>query len=84
MRPKWPKLASLAQKIYTLWFQFFDTFFASKGYPFTNIFEFTTAGDWVCGGGRTSPCPSLKCRFYFLVLRDRGFHCGTLNLLEGH
>ena len=30
MRPKWPKLASLAQKIYTLWFQFFDAVFASK------------------------------------------------------
>ena len=38
MRPKWPKLASLAQKICTLWFQFFDAFFASKGYHFKNIF----------------------------------------------
>ena len=38
MGPKWPKLASVAQKIYTLWFQFFDAFFASKGYPFKNIF----------------------------------------------
>ena len=27
MRPKWPKLASLVQKICTLWFQFFDAFF---------------------------------------------------------
>ena len=40
MRPKWPKLASLAQKICTLWFQFFEAFFASKGYPFKNIFMF--------------------------------------------
>ena len=39
MRPKWPKLASLAQSICTLWFQFFDAFFASNGYPFKNIFE---------------------------------------------
>ena len=31
MRPKWPKLASLAQKICTLWFQFFGAFFASEG-----------------------------------------------------
>ena len=46
MRPKWPKLASLAQKICTFWFQFFDAFFASKGYPSKNIFDFTTAGDW--------------------------------------
>ena len=38
MRPKWPKLASLAPKICTLWFQFFHAFFASKGYPFKNIF----------------------------------------------
>ena len=38
----------------------------------------------LCGGGRTSPCPSLSCRFYFLFLSDHGFHCGTLKLLEGH
>ena len=37
MRPKLPKLDSLAKKICTLWFQFFDAFFASKGYPFMNI-----------------------------------------------
>ena len=39
MRPKWPKLASLAQKICTRWFQFFGLFIASKGYPFKNIFD---------------------------------------------
>ena len=38
MKPKWQKLASLAQKICTLWFQFYGAFFASKGYPFKNIF----------------------------------------------
>ena len=38
MRPKWPKLASLAQKIFTLWFQFFGAVFALQGYPFKNIF----------------------------------------------
>ena len=48
MRPKWPKLASLAQKIRTIWFQFFYVFFASKGYHFKNIFDFTTAGDSDC------------------------------------
>ena len=48
MRPKWLKLASVAQKICTLWFLFFNAFFASKGYPFKNIFDFTTAGDWEC------------------------------------
>ena len=39
MKPKWQKLASLAQKICTLWFQFFGAVFASKGYPFKNILE---------------------------------------------
>ena len=39
MKPKWQKLASLAQKICTLWFQFFGAVFASKGYPFKNIFK---------------------------------------------
>ena len=29
-------------------FQFFGQFFASKGYPCKNIFDFTTAGDWDC------------------------------------
>ena len=43
MRPKWPKLASLAQKICTLWFQLFDAFFASKGYPFKNVFKNQTS-----------------------------------------
>ena len=37
MTPKWQKLASLAQEISTLWFQFFGAVFASKGYPFKNI-----------------------------------------------
>ena len=39
MKPKWQKLVSLAQEICTLWFQFFGTVFASKGYPFKNIFS---------------------------------------------
>ena len=39
MKPKWQKLASLAQKICTLWFQFFGAVFASNRYPFKNIFD---------------------------------------------
>ena len=39
MTPKWQKLASLAQEICTLWFQFFGAVFASKGYPFKNMFH---------------------------------------------
>ena len=37
MKPKWQKLPSLAQEIFTLLFQFFGAVFASKGYPFKNI-----------------------------------------------
>ena len=48
MTPKWQKLASLAQEICTPWFQYFGAVFASKGYPFKNKFDFTTAGDWDC------------------------------------
>ena len=29
-------------------FQFFNAVFASKGYHFKDIFDFTTAGDWDC------------------------------------
>ena len=32
----------------TLLFQFFGAVFASKGYPFKKIFDFTSAGDWEC------------------------------------
>ena len=39
MTPKWHKLASLAQEICTLWFQFFGAVFATKGYPFKNILD---------------------------------------------
>ena len=48
MTPKWQKLASLARTICTLWFQFFGVVFASKGYPFKNIFDFTTACNLDC------------------------------------
>ena len=48
MKPEWQRLARLAQKICSLWLQFFGAVFASKGYPFKNIFDFTTAGDWDC------------------------------------
>ena len=41
-------LKCLAQEICTLLFQFFGAVFASKGYPFKNIFDFTEAGDWDC------------------------------------
>ena len=37
MKPKWQKLASLAQEICTLWLQIFGAVFACKEYPFKNI-----------------------------------------------
>ena len=37
MKPKWQKLASLAQDICTLKFQLFGAIFVSNGYPFNNI-----------------------------------------------
>ena len=40
MKPEWEKLASLAQEICTLKFQFFGAVFASKGYPFKNIIHY--------------------------------------------
>ena len=58
----------------------FGAVFASKGYVFKNIFDFTTAGDWDCVAA-VERLPALHYRFYFLVLWDHG---GTLNLLEGH
>ena len=39
LTPKWQKLASLAQEICTLCFQFFGAGLASKGYPFKNTFN---------------------------------------------
>ena len=39
MKPKWQKLASLAQEICTPLFQLFGAVFVSKGYPFKNIFQ---------------------------------------------
>ena len=67
MTPKWLKLASLAQEICTLWFQFFGAVFASKGYLFKNIFDFTTAGDWDCVAA-DERLPALPHSVYFTFL----------------
>ena len=53
MKPKWQKLASLAQKICTLWFQFFGAAFASKGYPFMNILSYNSEV-WALEFGKSS------------------------------
>ena len=45
MKPKWQKLASQAQEICTLQFQFFVAVFASKGYAFKKIFRLNDGSD---------------------------------------
>ena len=74
MKPKWQKLASLAQKICTLWFQLFSAVFASKGYPLKNIFDFTTAGDWDCVAAvERLPALHYSVDFIFLSFGIMGF-----------
>ena len=74
MTPKWQKLASLAQEICTLRFQFFGAVFASKGYPFKNIFDFTTAGDWDCVAAvERLPTLHYSVNFIFLSFGIMGF-----------
>ena len=67
MKPKWQKLASLAHEICTLWFHFFGAVFASKEYPFKNIFDFTTAGDWD-SVAVVERLPALHYRIDFIFL----------------
>ena len=67
MKPNWQKLASLAQKISTLWFQFIGAVFVSKGYPFKNTFDFTTAGDWDCVAA-VERLPALHYSVSFIFL----------------
>ena len=70
----WQKLASLAHEICTLWFQFFSAVFASKGYSFKNIFDFTTAGDWDCVAAvERLPVLHYSADFIFLSFGVMGF-----------
>ena len=74
MKPKWQKLASLAQEICTLEFQFFGAVFASKGYPFKNIFDFTTTGYWDCVAAvERLPTHQYSVDFIFLSFGIMGF-----------
>ena len=77
MRPNWPKLASLAEKlaslapkICTLLFQFFGSFFASNGNPF----KFTIAGDWDCVAAvERLPALHYSVDFIFMSFGIMGF-----------
>ena len=76
MKPKWQKLASLAQEICILsLFQFFfRAVFASKGYTLENILDFTTAGDWDCVAAVVRlPALYHSRDFIFLSLGIMGF-----------
>ena len=74
MKPKCQKLASLAQEICTLWFQFFGAVFALKGYHFKNIFDFTTACDWDCVAAvERLPVLHYSVDFIFLSFGIMGF-----------
>ena len=68
------ELASLAQEICTLLFQFFGAVFASKGCPFKNIFDFTTTDDWDCVAA-VERLPALhdSVDFIFLSFGIMGF-----------
>ena len=74
MKPYWQKLASLAQEICLLWFQFFGAAFAFKGYPFKNIFDFTTNVDWDCVAAvERFPALHFSVDFIFLSSGIMGF-----------
>ena len=74
MKPKWQKVASLTQEICPLYFQFFCAVFASTGYPFKNIFDFTTACDWDCVAAvERLPALHYSVDFNFLSFEIMGF-----------
>ena len=50
------------------------SFFASKGCPFKNIFDFTTAGDWDCVAAvERLPALHYSVDFIFLSFGIMGF-----------
>ena len=74
MEPKWQKLVCLAHEMCALWLHLFGAVFASKGYPFKNIFDFTTAGDWDCVSVvERLPAHHYSVDFTFLSFGIMGF-----------
>ena len=54
--------------------QGFGAVFVSKGYPFKNIFDFTTAGDWDCVAAvERLPALHYSVNFIFLSFGIIGF-----------
>ena len=84
-RPRSDAAFYLLTEIVLLILSYDSAVFASEGYPFKNIFDFTTAGDWDCMAAvERLPALHYCVDFIFLSFWDHGFHCGTLKLLEGH
>ena len=59
MIPKWPKLASLAQKYVHPSFRSLVHSLLPKNTLLRTYFTSLQLVTGTCGGGRTSPCPSL-------------------------
>ena len=85
MRPKWLKLASFAQKIFTLYtFSVLVYSLLPRDNLSKNIFDFTTAGDRDCVAA-VERLPVLHYNVDFIfVLWNYGFNCGTFKAYEGH
>ena len=70
----WTSKIELTWLIPCLACQFFGAVFASKGYPFKNIFDFTTAGDWDCVEAvERLPALHYSVDFIFLSFGIMGF-----------
>ena len=80
MKPKWQKLASLAQEKCTLWFQFFGAVFASKGYPLKNIFALQLL--CLSPHGNLTKAPKGRQGHAKLIVRNKVFECLTLLKIE--
>ena len=60
--------------MHTLVSIFLCAFFASKGYPFKNIFDFTAAGNWDCVAAvERFPVLIYNVDFIFLSFGIMGF-----------
>ena len=74
MRPKWPKLASLAKKIAHSSFNSLVHSLLPKDNLSKNIFDFTTAGDWDCVAAiERLPVHHHSVGFIFLSFGIMGF-----------
>ena len=74
MKPKWQKLASLAQEISTLKFSSLVPSLLPDDTLFKNIFDFTAAGDWDCVAAvERLPALHYSVDFIFLSFGIMGF-----------